>query len=183
MKTYVLGLIVIVVVLVMPVILLYNGLVRTRNLTQNAWAQFEVQLKRRYDLISNLVETVRGYAAYEKMVLENVTRARAIATEAQSMDQRIQAENMLTGALKTLYAVAENYPQLKASKDFNQLKKELSDTESKIAFARQFYNDTIIKYNNKIQVFPSNLLAGAMGFKHIPSFEVADNIGQPASIN
>ena len=154
--------------------LLYNSLVRARNLARNAWAQIDVQLKRRYDLIPNLVESVKGYAAHERQVLENVTRARAAAAAARSLEERQQAENMLTGALRTLFAVAESYPQLQASQNFLQLQKELSDTESKIAFARQFYNDTAMKYNNRIQTFPANLLAGALGFVFIPYFETED---------
>lgn len=152
-------------------VFLYNRLIRLRNLVQNAWAQIDVQLKRRADLIPNLVETVKGYASHERETLENVTRARAAVMGAQNMEQRAEAENMLSGALKSLFAVAEAYPQLQASQNFAQLQKELSDTESKIAFSRQFYNDTTMKYNTRIQMFPANLLAGIMGFQHIPYFE------------
>lgn len=161
-------------------IFLYNSLVRARNFAQNAWAQIDVQLKRRYDLITNMVETVKSYAAHERQVFENVTRARALTAGAQNMDQRIQAENVLSGALRTLFAVAEGYPQLQASQNFMQLQQELSDTESKIAFSRQFYNDTAMKYNNRIQVFPANLLAGVMGFHFIPYFEAADSLERNA---
>jgi LemA protein len=164
----------ILVLLVLSVILLYNKLIKSRNFAQNAWAQIDVQLKRRYDLIPNLVETVKGYAAHEKEVFENVTKARAMAAEAQDMDQRIQGENMLSGALRSLFAVAEAYPQLQASQNFSQLQKELSDTESKIAFARQFYNDTTMKFNTSIQTFPANITAGMLGFTFIPYFELDD---------
>lgn len=169
------GILALALFLAILAIMLYNGLVRARNMAQNAWAQIDVQLKRRYDLIPNLIETVKGYAAHERQVLENVTRARSMAAGAQTMDQRIQAENMLSGALRSLFAVAESYPQLQASHNFMQLQQELSDTESKIAFARQFYNDTAMKFNNRIQVFPANLLAGAMGFHFIPYFEASDS--------
>lgn len=162
------------ILLVIAVILLFNNLIRVRNRAQNAWAQIDVQLKRRYDLIPNLIETVKGYAAHEKQVFENVTQARAMATGAQNMDQRIQAENMLTGALRSLFAVAEAYPQLQASQNFSELQKELAETESKIAFARQFYNDTTMKFNTSIQTFPANIIAGMLGFTFIPYFELDD---------
>jgi LemA protein len=164
----------VLILIILPVIILYNKLIRVRNFAQNAWAQIDVQLKRRYDLIPNLVETVKGYAAHEKQVFENVTQARAMATGAQNMDQRIQAENMLSGALRSLFAVAEAYPQLQASQNFSELQKELADTENKIAFARQFYNDTTMKFNTSIQTFPANILAGMLGFTFIPYFELDD---------
>ncbi len=160
-----------VIILGVLLVLFYNSLVRARNLAQNAWAQIDVQLKRRYDLIPNLVESVKEYAAHEKQVFDNVTRVRAAAAAAKSLEERQQAENMLSGALRTLFAVAEGYPQLQASQNFLELQKELSETETKIAFARQFYNDTAMKYNNRIQTFPANLLAGALGFVPIPYFE------------
>lgn len=152
----------------------YNRLVVARNLVQNAWAQIDVQLKRRADLIPNLVNAVKGYMDHERETLERVTQARALALGAQNMEQRQQAENMLSGALKSLFAVAESYPQLQASQNFAGLQKELSDTESKIAFARQFYNDTAMKYNTRIQMFPANLLASAFGFTAAPYFQVSE---------
>ncbi len=152
----------------------YNSTIKLRNFVQNAWAQIDVQLKRRADLIPNLVETVKGYASHEKETLENVTKARAEAMHAQSVEQRQQAENELSGALKSLFAVAESYPELKASENFSKLQGELAETEDKIAYSRQFYNDTTMKYNTKIQMFPGNVLAGFMGFGHKPYFEVVE---------
>lgn len=142
----------------------YNGLVALRQRVQNAWAQVDVQLRRRYDLIPNLVNTVKGYATHERETLENVTKARTQAMSAGTVSEQANAENMLSGTLKTLFAVAESYPQLKADGNFRQLQDELTNTESKIAFSRQFYNDTVQKYNTKIQVFPTVLVAGMLGF-------------------
>ena len=152
------------VLLAVFVVSAYNGLVTLRQRVRNAWAQVDVQLKRRYDLIPNLVNTVKGYASHERETFEQITRARSQAMGAQTVDEQAGAENMLTGALKTLFAVAENYPELKADRNFRQLQEELTNTESKIAFARQFYNDTVQKYNIRTQVFPSNLIAGMFGF-------------------
>jgi len=154
--------------------LVYNSLIKLRNLVQNSWAQIEVQLKRRADLIPNLVEAVKGYASHEREVLERVTRARNMALGAQNIEERQQTENMLSGALKSLFAVAEAYPQLQASQNFSQLQEELTNTESKIAFSRQFYNDTVMKYNTRIQLFPVNLLAGVLNFHYIPYFEIVE---------
>lgn len=145
-------------------IAIYNRLVTLRNRIDNAWAQIDVQLKRRYDLIPNLVETVKGYASHEKEVFQKVTEARASAINAGGVGDQAKAENMLTGALKSLFAVAENYPELKANENFMMLQEELSGTEGKIAYARQFYNDSVMKLNTAIQTFPSNLLAGMFGF-------------------
>lgn len=158
-------------ILFIVLVIFYNNTVKLRNFVQNAWAQIDVQLKRRADLIPNLVETVKAYAAHEKETFEQVTRARAEALQAQSIEQRQQAENQLSGALKSLFAVAEAYPELKASDNFSKLQQDLSDTENKIAYSRQFYNDTAMKYNTKIQTFPGNVLAGVMGFQFIPYFE------------
>ncbi len=159
-----LGLGVLVVVAVLAVIGLYNRLIVLRNRVDNAWAQIEVQLKRRYDLIPNLVETVKGYASHESGTFEAVTQARNVAMSAQGPEQQAAAENMLTGTLKTLFAVAEAYPDLKANQNFMQLQEELTGTESKIAYARQFYNDSVMSFNTAIQSFPANLLAGIFGF-------------------
>ncbi len=164
----------VVVVLLLLVALLYNGLVRTRNRVDNAWSQIDVQLKRRYDLIPNLVETVKGYAAHERQTLEAVTNARSNAISAQqggNVQQQAQAENVLSGALKSLFAVAEQYPDLKANQNFLQLQEELTSTEDRIAYARQYYNDAVLNYNNKIQVFPRNLLAGTFNFDKRQYFE------------
>ena len=150
----------------------YNTLVKLRNRVQNSWAQIDVQLKRRFDLIPNLVETVKGYAAHEKDVLEKVTQARSMVQSAQSLEQRQQAENMLTDTLRSLFAVAEAYPQLQANQNFMDLQRELSDLEAKIAFARQFFNDTTMNYNTEIQSFPNNILAGMFNFQAMPYFQV-----------
>ena len=156
---------VVVVLLAVFLISIYNGLVQLRQRVQNAWAQVDVQLKRRYDFIPNLVNTVKGYAQHERETLEKVTQARNMAVAASNVKDQAQAENMLSGALKSLFAVAEAYPDLKANANFLQLQAELSDTESKIAFARQFFNDTVQKFNTKIEVFPNNLVAGMLGFQ------------------
>ena len=152
----------------------YNSMVKLRNMVRNSWAQIDVQLKRRFDLVPNLVETVKGYAAHEKEVLEKVTQARSMVQSAQSIEQRQQAENQLTNTLRSLFAVAEAYPQLKANDNFRDLQQQLSELEEKIAFARQFFNDTTMKYNTTIQSFPTNLLAGMFGFQAPPFFEVDD---------
>jgi LemA protein len=150
----------------------YNSLVTLRQRVQNAWSQVDVQLRRRYDLIPNLVNTVKGYADHEKDTFERVTEARTRAMAAGTVQEQAGAESMLTGTLKTLFAVAENYPQLKADSNFRQLQEELSNTESKIAFARQFYNDTVQKFNTKIQVFPTVLIAGMLGFNTAEYFNL-----------
>ena len=157
----------IVVLLLLSVALFYNGLVRTRNRVDNAWSQIDVQLKRRYDLIPNLVETVKGYAAHERQTLEAVTNARSNAINAQqsgNVEQQAQAENVLSGALKSLFAVAEAYPDLKANQNYQQLQVELSDLENKIAAARRFFNNTAAEYNATRESFPAVLFAQSMGF-------------------
>ena len=163
--------IVIILFIVFTIIHMYNNLVSLRNRVKNSYAQIEVQLKRRNDLIPNLVETVKGYASHEKGVLEEVTKARGNVINASGVKETSAADNQLTGALKTLFAVAENYPNLKANSNFQQLHEQLSDTENKIAYARQFYNDTVLKYNNACQKFPSSILAGMFGFKEEDFFE------------
>ena len=150
--------------IIIAVIGIYNSLVSRRNRIDEAWSDIEVQMKRRYDLIPNVVETVKGYAAHEKGVLENVTQARNMAMGAKTADEHAKAENMLSSTLKTLFAVSENYPDLKANANFLDLQRELADTENKIQAARRFYNSTIMDYNTMIQSFPSNLLAGVFGF-------------------
>ncbi len=161
---------VVVVLLVVFLIKIYNSLVQLRQRVQNAWSQVDVQLKRRYDLIPNLVNAVKGYAQHEKSTLESVTQARNIAMNAGNVQEQMRAENLISNALRSLFAVAEAYPELKANTNFLQLQSELSDTESKIAFARQFYNDTVQKFNTKIEVFPNNLVAGLLGFSMVDYF-------------
>ena len=169
----------IVVIIVLIIIIgtfvhMYNNLVGLRNRVKNSYAQIDVQLKRRNDLIPNLVETVKGYAGHEKGVLEEVTKARTGVMNASTVEETSAADNQLTGALKTLFAVAENYPDLKANSNFQQLQSELADTEDKIAYARQFYNDVVLKYNNACQQFPSNILAGIFGFKEEEFFQAPE---------
>jgi len=152
----------------------YNGLIKLKNRTQEAWSDIDVQLKRRYDLIPNLVETVKGYASHEKETFLKVTEARNMAMKAETPEAKAKAENMLTSTLKTLFAVAENYPELKANENFMQLQDELSDTENKISSSRRFYNGNVRDFNTKIEVFPNNMIAGMLGFKKFEYFEVAD---------
>jgi LemA protein len=158
------AIIVIVVVLLLLLALLYNGLVRSRVQVDEAWSDINVQLKRRYDLIPNLVNTVQGYATHEKKVFEDVTAARSAAINANGIADKAQAENQLAGALKSLFAVSEAYPDLKANQGFQQLQSELVDTEDKIQAARRFYNGNVRDYNTKLQVFPTSLFASTFGF-------------------
>ena len=153
------------VLLLLLAVVYFNRFVRAANRVDNAWAQIDVQLKRRTDLIPNLVETVKGYASHERQVLENVTKARSAIMTAQTPQQAMDADNMLTGALKSLFAVAENYPQLKANTNFLQLQDELTHTENKIGFARQFFNDSVRDYNNAVESFPGLIFAGIYGRK------------------
>jgi LemA protein len=161
-------------VLVVFIIAIYNALIRLRNRCDNAWAQVDVQLRRRYDLIPNLVETVKGYAKHEREVFQKVTEARGKAINAETVKEQGEAENMLTGALKSLFAVVENYPELKANQNFLMLQEELAGTEGKIAYARQFYNDNVMKFNVKQQVFPSNIIAQMFRFKEKEYFEIEE---------
>ncbi len=154
----------IIALIVVSLISIYNRLVTLRQRIKNAWAQIEVQLKRRYDLIPNLVNTVKGYATHEQETFTKVTEARNMAIQAKDVGEQAGAENMLSGALKSLFAVAESYPELKADANFRQLQDELANTEGKIAFSRQFYNDTVMSYNTSIQKFPTVLIAGMFGF-------------------
>ena len=171
-------LLIIVGAVVLMVIGMYNSLITLRNRCDNAWSQVDVQLRRRYDLIPNLVETVKGYAKHEREVFEKVTQARASAVNAQTVKEQGQADNMLTGALKSLFAVAENYPDLKANQNFLMLQEELAGTEGKVAYARQFYNDVVMKFNMKQQVFPSNIIANMFGFKLKDYFQIEDEIAK-----
>lgn len=168
------AIIVIVVVLALFVIAVYNSLVVKRNRVQNGWHQIDVQLKRRVDLIPNLVETVKGYAAHEKTVFEKVTEARAAVMKAHGPAEAARADNQLTETLKSLFAVVENYPTLKANENFGKLQEELTATENKISFARQFYNDVVMDFNNQIQVFPANIVAGMFAFKPAEFYSVPE---------
>ena len=165
----------IIVILVIGTIVMYNNLIGLRNRVKNAWSQIDVQLNRRADLIPNLVETVKGYAKHEKTVFEDVTKARSGLMNASTVQENADANNMLTGALKSLFAVAENYPELKANQNFINLQSQLAETEDKIAYSRQFYNDTVLMYNNKIQMFPSSLLARQFNFTEAEFFEVEES--------
>ena len=165
-------------------IAMYNGLIRRRNQVDEAWSDIEVQMKRRYDLIPNVVETVKGYAAHEKGVLESVTNARTQAMGAHTAPERVQAENALTSTLKTLFAVAENYPDLKANANFLDLQRELADTENKIQAARRFYNGNVRDLNTKIQSFPSNMIASFFGFGKKEFFDLEEEAArQPVKVS
>jgi LemA protein len=155
-------------------VLTYNGLVRLRNGVKNAWAQIDVQLRRRYDLIPNLVETVKGYAAHEKETFENVVKARQAGIDASNVKEQGQAENMITGALRQLFALSEAYPDLKANQNFLALQEELASTENKIGFARQYYNDSVQTFNTRQQIFPANMVAKMMGFAPSDFFELEE---------
>ena len=166
---------IIVVVLIIIFIVTYNRLVRLRNQVKNSWAQIDVQLKRRYDLIPNLIETVKGYVKHERETLEAVTKARNLAQQVASSGAgvRSKAEGELSSALARLLAVVENYPDLKANQNFLALQEELTSTENKISFSRQYYNDSVLRYNNRTQMFPSNMVASMTGFKASEFFEVS----------
>ncbi len=163
---------IVAVVLIGALIAVYNGLIRSRVRVDEAWSDINIQLKRRYDLIPNLVSTVKGYATHESKVFTDVTEARTAAMSATGIAQKAEAENQLAGALKSLFAVSEAYPDLKAAEGFQQLQSELVDTEDKIQAARRFYNGNVRDYNIKLQVFPTSLLAGMLGFTHRDFFEV-----------
>ena len=169
----------IVIIVVAAIILiglwsLYNRLVRLKNQVKNSFAQIDVQLKRRNDLIPNLVETVKGYMKHEKETLENITKARSAVMSAETPKGKAEASNMLSDTLKSLFAVSENYPDLKANQNFMQLQEEITGTENKIAYSRQHYNDIVMVFNTKIQVFPNNIVAGMLGFKEEDSFEATE---------
>lgn len=173
----------VIVVALLAVALMYNGLVVMRNRCENAWSQIDVQLKRRFDLIPNLVETVKGYATHEKETFEKITEARAAMANAKGVKDQAQANNMLTGALKTLFAVAENYPQLKANENFMALQEELATTENKISYARQFYNDSVLKYDTKRQTLPTNIVAGLFRFPDKEYFEVEEEAKKAVKVD
>ena len=172
----------IVVLVGLYVVVTYNGFIRRRNRIDNAWAQIDVQLQRRYDLIPNLIETVKGYAAHERELFERVTQARNQAINAHGIAEQAQAETVVTGALRGLLAVAEAYPDLKANENFLALQEELSGTEGRIAYARQFYNDSVQDWNTKIAKVPSNLVAGMFNFGPREYFEADDTSRGPVSV-
>ena len=162
----------VVILIILWLIVTYNGLIRSKNQTDEAWSDIDVQLKRRYDLIPNLIETVKGFTKQESSVLQNVTEARTKAMNAGSPKAKGEAENMLTSTLKTLFAVSENYPELKSNENFGKLQDELSDTENKIQASRRFYNSNVRDYNTKLEVFPTNMIAKALGFSQREFFEI-----------
>jgi len=172
----------IVVVLAIWIIAIFNGFVVLKNRAKEAWSDIDVQLKRRYDLIPNLVETVKGYAAHEKQIFENVTQARASAMSATGMKDKAAAENQLSETLKSLFAVSENYPDLKASTNFLELQREITDTEDKVQAARRFYNTNVRDMNIKVESFPDNIIAKSFGFKQMELFEMAEAEKEPVSV-
>ena len=176
--------IVIVLLLLIGVFLMvtYNSLVILRQRVQNSWSQIDIQLKRRHDLIPNLVEIVKGYAKHEQETFEKVTAARTSAISAQNINEQLAAENILSGALKSIFAVAEAYPELKANTNFLELQSQLTDTEDKISFARQFYNDTVQKFNTKIELFPFNLIAGFLGFEMVSYYSLGPSSSERDSL-
>ena len=176
-------LVAIVVVLVVATVLVFNRLVALRTRVDNGWAQIDVQLRRRYDLIPNLVSTVQAYAAHERELFENVTEARARAIDATAVGEQVTAENQITAGLRRLMAVAEAYPDLKANENFLSLQEELTGTESKIAYSRQFYNDQVMRLNTLIGSFPSNVVANAFGFDEREFFDIEDPVRGPATVD
>ncbi len=174
--------VVIIIVLIAFVIAQFNGLVKLRNLVDNAWSQIDVQLQRRTDLIPNLVETVKGYAAHERETLDSVTRARSAVMDATTPGAKAEADNMLSGTLKSLFAVAEAYPDLKANQNFMQLQEELTATEDKVAYARQYYNDNVTRLNTKIETFPAMLFASMAKATHREYFETAPEGRDPVKV-
>jgi len=164
----------VIVIGIIWIISLYNTLVRIRNQVRNAWSQIDVQLKRRHDLIPNLVEVVKDYMSYEQETLQKVIQARNMAMSAEGVGDVAKSENMLTGALKSLFALVENYPDLKANQNVMELQEELTSTENKISFARQYYNDSVMRLNNRVEIFPSNMIAGAFGFKQEEFYEIPE---------
>lgn len=174
MNGVLIAILVIVVLIVLYVISAYNGLVRLRNMVKDQWAQIDVQLKKRADLVPNLVETVKGYASHEKETLDAVVSARTKAISAQTKEAEIEANGELSNALGRLLAITESYPDLKANANFLELQKDLKDIEEKISYARQFYNDVVMKYQNKIEMFPTNIIAGMFGFKPETYFEATE---------
>ncbi len=173
----------VLIVLIVYIVATYNGLITLKTRIKEALSGIDIQLKRRVDLIPNLVETVKGYAKHEKEVFENVTKARSALIKADSTGDKAQANNMLTGALKSLFAVAEAYPELKASDNFKELQRQLEDTEDKIAYSRQFYNSNVLEYNTKVQTFPGNMMAGMFGFKPEDFFTATEEEKREVKVN
>ncbi len=165
----------VVILLLIIILTIYNSLIRLKNQVKNAWASIDVQLKRRNDLIPNLVDTVKGYAKHEKELFENVTKARTAVMNANTTGDKAQASNELSGTLKSLFAVSENYPQLKANENFLQLQEELAGTENKISYARQHYNDMVMRFNTKIEIFPNNLFANMLNFTQEEMFKAEES--------
>lgn len=165
---------IVIVILVVLVAGAYNGLVSSRNKVKDQWSQIDVQLKKRADLIPNIVETVKGYAKHEKETLEDVIKARNALNTASTVEDEMKANNQITGALNKLFALSEAYPELKANENFMSLQKDLKDIEDKISYARQFYNDSVLMYNNKVETFPSNIVANMFGFKTNTFFEATE---------
>ena len=176
----VVGIAVIVLLVAIFVVVFYNRLVRFRNRAENAWAQVDVQLRRRYDLIPNLVETVKGYASHERATFEEVTKARTAAQEARTVPEQAQAENFLTAALGRLFAVAEDYPELRATENFQQLQAQLEDTEQKIAVSRQVYNDAVLTYDTALETVPTNIVGNLFSFEEKPYFEIEEPAAREA---
>jgi LemA protein len=172
----VVGIAVIVLLLATFLVVLYNRLVRLRNRVENAWAQVDVQLRRRYDLIPNLVETVRGYASHERATFEEVTKARTAAQQARTVPEQAEAENFLTAAIGRLFAIAEDYPELRATENFQQLQGQLEDTEQKIAVSRQVYNDAVLTYDTALETVPTNIVGGMFNFEEKAYFEIEEPI-------
>ena len=170
----------VLVLLALILVFIYNRLVRLRNRVENAWSQVDVQLRRRYDLIPNLVETVKGYAAHERTTLEEVIRARSAAQQAQTVEQQAEAENVLTAAIGRLFALSEQYPELRANENFRELQGQLEETEGKIAVARQIYNDTVLEYDNALETVPTNVIASLFGFEPKAYFELEDPAAREA---
>jgi LemA protein len=179
---WVIVIVVIVVLLLLAVVVMYNRLVRLRNRAENSWAQVDVQLRRRYDLIPNLVEAVKGYAAHERSTFEEVTRARTAAQQAQGVEEQAKAENVLTAAIGRLFAVAEAYPELRATENFQQLQAQLADVEQNIVVARQVYNDAVLTYDNALETVPTNIVAGLFNFRPRVYFETEDATREAPSV-
>jgi LemA protein len=172
----------VLVLIALAIVLLYNRLVRLRNRAENAWAQVDVQLRRRYDLIPNLVETVKGYAAHERATFEEVTRARTAAQQAGTVQEQGEAENLLTAAIGRLFAVAEDYPELRASENFRQLQSQLEETEGRIAVARQIYNDAVLTYDNALETVPTNVIGSLFNFEPKVYFEIEEPARQAPQV-
>ena len=175
---------IIIVVIIAALVLIYNGLIQSRNKVKNAWSQIDVQLQRRFDLIPNLVESVKGYMAHEEATLTKVTELRTAWANASTVSEKAELDNELSEALKTIMAVSENYPDLKANQNFSELQEELRNTENKISYARQFYNDSVTMYNTKLQVVPTNIVAGMFHFTEEPLFKVdSDEVKQNVKVD